>query len=155
MLGSIFSRLGGIIGVTNIAATNLTALFFATIHYVCLSSLSPNRFYLNLLISLLGGLVGWILGNITSPTNADEKNTFTQLGATISTFLSGYIVSKLDRFLEKVLFRDDQINQDSWTSASFFVSALIIVALTVFLNRFYTLKEKQLTSPASPTSLGD
>ena len=149
---NIFSRFGGIIGVGNIAATNLTTLFFATIHYVCLSSLAPDRFYLNLLISLLGGLVGWILGNITSPTSDDEKNTFSQLGAAISTFLSGYVVSKLDRFLEKVLFGGDQINQNSWTSASFFTSALIIVSLTVFLNRFYALKEKQL--PSSPSSEG-
>jgi hypothetical protein len=137
---SFFSQLGGIIGVTNIAATNLTGLFFATIHLVCLSSLSPDRFHLNLLISLLGGLVGWILGNITSPTNEDEKKSFSQLGAAISTFLSGYVVSKLDRFLEKALFGSDQINQNAWTSASFFTSALIIVTLTVFLNRFYALK---------------
>lgn len=142
MFGNIFSRFGGIIGVGNIAATNLTALFFASIHFVCLSSLSPNRFYLNLLISLIGGLVGWILGNIISPTDDEEKNTFSQLGAGISTFLSGYVVSKLDRFLEKVLFGGDQINQDAWTSASFFTSSLIIVTLTVFLNRFYTLRVK-------------
>lgn len=131
------------IKIGNIAVTNATALFFAAIHFICLSKLSSGeRFYLNLLISLLGGLIGWVLGNIASPATKDEKETFSDLGTIIATFLSGYVVSKLDRFLELSLFGGDKIDQGSWISVCFFITALIIVSVTVFLNRFYTLKRE-------------
>ena len=82
------------------------------------------------------------MGNIASPTNKAEKETFSELGTIIATFLSGYVVSKLDRFLELALFGSDQIDQNSWVSVCFFITALIIISVTVFLNRFYTLKRE-------------
>lgn len=131
--------------IGNIAATNITALFFVGIHIYCLIKISSdknsNEFSLNLLVSLLGGLFGWVLGNIASPVSEKEKAVFSELGAAIATFLSGYVVSKIDRFLEAVLFSNGSVNKKSWISACFFISALIIVSITVFLNRFYTLSQ--------------
>ena len=125
------------LNVGNIAATNFTAIFFGAILSVCLVNIGS---WFNLLISLLGGLIGWVLGNVASPVNHDEQKTFSELAKIIATFFSGYLVSKLDRFLENALFTSNQINQTSWLSACFFFSALIIISVTVFLNRTYALK---------------
>jgi tetratricopeptide (TPR) repeat protein len=128
------------LNVVNIAAVNFTAIFFGTILYFCLANIASERFWFNLLISLLGGLIGWVLGNVASPVNHDEQKTFSELTKVVATFFSGYLVSKLDRFLENALFTSNQINQTSWLSACFFFSALIIISVTVFLNRTYALK---------------
>ncbi|WP_335038762.1 hypothetical protein [Nostoc sp.] len=124
----------------NIVAINLTAIFFGTILFVCLLKIDPNRIWLNLLISLLGGLIGWVLGNVASPVSPDEKQVFSELAKVVATFFSGYLLSKLDRFIEGVLFKNNQIDKNSWISVCFFSSALILASVTVFLNRTYGLK---------------
>ncbi|WP_445635563.1 hypothetical protein [Nostoc sp. DSM 114161] len=134
------------INMLNIVAINLTAIFFGTILFVCLFNIDkndkddPNRIWLNLLISLLGGLIGWVLGNVASPVSPDEKQVFSELAKVVATFFSGYLLSKLDRFLEGVLFKNNHIDKNSWISVCFFSSALILASVTVFLNRTYGLK---------------
>ena len=105
--------------IGHILSTNLTALFFARIHFYCLFFFSKNKdkFSLNLFVSLLGGVMGWISGVINSPVTNNEQLVFSQLGAAIATFLSGYVVAKVDRFLEQVLFDNGSINKKSWISA--------------------------------------
>ena len=129
------------IQIGNIAAINGTAFFFTVVLFFCLFKVNPQRKWLNLLISLLGGTSGWALGNLASPTTKEEQQYFSELATVVATFFSGYLVSKLDRFLEKVLFTENSINQESWVSACFFSSALIISSVTIFLNRYYTLKK--------------
>ena len=124
----------------NIIAINFTAIFFGSIFFTCLFNIAPERVWLNLLISLLGGLIGWVFGNAASPVSEGEKETFNELGKVVATFFSGYLVSKLDRFIEGVLFRSNQIDENSWISVCFFSSALILASVTVFLNRTYALK---------------
>ncbi|MDZ8240314.1 MAG: hypothetical protein RMZ69_24725 [Nostoc sp. ChiQUE01a] len=130
----LFSR-----NTLNIAAINFTAIFFGSILFYCLFHIAPERVWLNLLISLLGGLIGWAFGNAASPVSKVEKETFGELGKVVATFFSGYLVSKLDRFVEGVLFRNNQIDENSWISVCLFSSALILASVTVFLNRTYGL----------------
>lgn len=130
------------IDISNIISINFTALFFGAVLSSCLFKIDPDRVWLNLLISLLGGLIGWVLGNFASPVNSNEQKTFSELAKVVATFFSGYVVSKLDRFLEGTLFSNNQIDETSWISACFFLSALILASVTVFLNRTYALKPK-------------
>ncbi|MEH2416886.1 hypothetical protein [Nostoc sp.] len=124
----------------NILSINFTAIFFGSILFTCLFKIAPERVWLNLLISLLGALIGWVLGNAGSPVSKAEKEAFGELAKVVATFFSGYLVSKLDRFLERVLFTNNQIDENSWISVCFFSSALIVTSVTVFLNRTYGLK---------------
>ncbi len=133
----------------NIISINFTAIFFGSILFTCLFKIAPERVWLNMLISLLGGLIGWVLGNAGSPISKDEKENFSELGKLIATFFSGYLVSKLDRFIEGVLFKSNQIDENSWVSACFFSSALILASVTVFLNRTYGLKRENKSAPVT------
>ncbi|BDM83855.1 hypothetical protein [Acaryochloris marina] len=140
--------------IWTVSLINFATIFFATIHAACLVNLyqdNSEQFYLNLLITLLGGLIGWVIGNLTSPIGKEETKVFGQLGATIATFLSGYVVSKLDRFLEAVLFSEGAIRESSWISLCFFTSALLLSSLTIFLNRIYGLKPSLQSDQSSGT----
>jgi hypothetical protein len=55
---------------------------------------------LSLLIAC--GLIGWSLGTALTPDTRDEARRFSRMGRAISLFLSGYLVSKLDRVIESV-----------------------------------------------------
>ena len=64
-----------------------------------LDSRSANR-----LVAVLGALCGWIIGIAFAPFSEAEKAQFAAISSVVSAFLSGYVVSKVDRFVEGVLF---------------------------------------------------
>ena len=74
-----------------------------------------KTYIINWLVCLLGALIGWILGILASPYDTNESQKFLTIGQSISVFLSGYVISKLDRFFEASLYQPDKaINKDSW-----------------------------------------
>jgi hypothetical protein len=60
---------------------------------------------LNLLIVVTGGLIGWAVGMLMTPVSPTEKKHFPEYGKAISTFLSGYLVAKLDKLFEPMIFK--------------------------------------------------
>jgi hypothetical protein len=98
----------------------------------------------NRLLILLGVLCGWLAGLFASPFE-HEKNEFAELRKAIYAFLTGYLVSKVDRFLEKTLFLNDNMPVvPAWGQAALFVSAFLDAALVTFLWRRYGLVERKV-----------
>lgn len=95
----------------------------------------------NRLVAIIGALCGWIIGTAFAPFSDAEKEHFRQISGVISAFLSGYVVSKLDRFLEAKLFPVSEANRDSWARVGLFVAAFLLAATTVFVNRLYAFHE--------------
>lgn len=91
----------------------------------------------NWLICLIGALGGWIVGTLASPYSSEEAQTFLTIGQAVTAFLSGYVVSKLDRFLERTLYTDGSINTESWLRLCLFIASFLLVAIIVFINRLY------------------
>ena len=60
--------------------------------YYCATSAGP---YL-MLFALLGAIVGFLLGVVAAPLTEQEATRFSEVGKIISTFLGGYLLSKLD-----------------------------------------------------------
>jgi hypothetical protein len=96
------------------------------------ASRSANR-----LIAAIGALCGWIIGIAFAPFSDTEKSHFASIASTVSAFLSGYVVSKVDRFIEGVLFPIGDATRESWTRVGLFTGALLLAAITVFINRLY------------------
>lgn len=94
----------------------------------------------NLLTALLGGLCGWIIGMAFAPFTPVESSQFISISNAVSVFLSGYVVSKLDRFLEGALFPVDK-SPNSWARVGLFTAALLLASVTVFTNRLYAFKD--------------
>src|ERR1700733_15944956 len=52
------------------------------------------------LISLAGCIFGWVVGVITSPYDKKDESKIDRFTKLIGTFLSGYILAKLDKIIE-------------------------------------------------------
>ncbi|WP_421657339.1 hypothetical protein [Leptothermofonsia sp. ETS-13] len=55
---------------------------------------------LNVLFLFCGGLLGWILGILITPTSDVERTKFSEFGKAIATFLTGFLVAKIERIFE-------------------------------------------------------
>ena len=58
---------------------------------------------MNFTVALFGACVGWLLGILLSPYNAAERTMFAQYASAVSAFVSGYVLSKVDKTLTHVL----------------------------------------------------
>jgi hypothetical protein len=92
---------------------------------------------LNLTVIVVGFCVGWLLGIMMSPYSASEKTRFAQYASAFGAFVSGYLVSKADKFLEAIL--DPQFVLDSVHGFRVlaFVAALVLAAIITFVFREY------------------
>jgi hypothetical protein len=89
------------------------------------------------LIVGLGALVGWATGILASPLDTEEGARFVKFGQLITAFSSGYLISKLDRFLEQSLFKDKQPVSENWIYVAFFCAAFLSTLIPSYVNRSY------------------
>jgi len=131
----IMSNLGPYSG--SVVLTNMFALIFgAVIVWACFASSTNLQDRIpNVLLAVFGALCGWALGIFFSPFSAQEHSLVFSAGQAISAFVSGYVLSKLDRFLEGHLF--EKSTPTSWVRMAIFACSLLLVMVTVFSNRLY------------------
>ena len=89
------------------------------------------------LTGLAGTLLGWACGMYFAPYGPSERSRFVTVGQAASAFASGYLVSKLDRFLETTLFPQPIGTPGEWLGAALFAVAFLNAALVVYSNRAY------------------
>ncbi len=130
----------GTILLTAIAFVLLIALIWRLTSQVAGAREDPKAVSINRIVALSGALCGWIIGIAFAPFTTDEKEQFEAIGSVVSAFLSGYVVSKLDRYLEGVLFPIGPETRDSWTRVGLFVVSFLLVAIAVFVNRLYAFR---------------
>lgn len=97
----------------------------------------------NLFVSLAGALLGWGFAMANTPFGPEDADALNSIMKTLSVFLSGYLVSKLDRFLESTLFEANKPTMH-WVSMGFFSAAFILSAIVVFVNRIYMNEQERL-----------
>lgn len=95
----------------------------------------------NRLIAVIGAMCGWIIGVAFAPFSEAERSQFQAITSVVSAFLSGYVVSKLDRFLEATLFPVNAQTQEAWARMGLFVATFLLAAITVFSNRLYAFRD--------------
>lgn len=122
----------------------VTFIWYLTSHIAGAQS-NPNAVSTNRLVALIGALCGWIIGVAFAPFTQEEKDQFQAITSVVSAFLSGYVVSKLDRYLKGVLFPIAPETQESWARVGLFVAAFLLAAITVFLNRLYAFRDTKKT----------
>jgi drug/metabolite transporter (DMT)-like permease len=125
---------------TNIFA----AVFGLAIAWLCyeVSLGEPLQQVFNALLAILGALVGWALGMFFAPYTDKEAERFSSIGQAVSAFVSGYIISKLDRFLEATMFQAQAPVTITWVRFGLLFCSMLLVMLTVFSNRAYFRSDK-------------
>ena len=130
-----FGKYGSTALFSNFLLIVLLGALLVIAYYIAQSD--QSRIY-NYLVILLGSLCGWTLGIFFSPYSEKEAKSFVSIGQAISAFVSGYVLSKFDRFLEASLFLETKAPQyDTWTRLALFVAAMVMFALLIFTNRAY------------------
>ncbi|HDS1705768.1 hypothetical protein [Pseudomonas putida] len=129
--------------------TNVFAVIFGiAIGWLCftVSSGDPLQQVFNALLAILGALIGWALGMFFAPYTDKEAERFSSIGQAVSAFVSGYIISKLDRFLEATMFEVEAPVTITWVRFGLLLCSMLLVMLTVFSNRAYFRSDKPTQS---------
>jgi len=101
-----------------------------------------NDVQINLVILILGGCVGWLLGILLSPYGSCEKEAFAEYAAIFGTFVSGYLIGKIDPFVGKVFSPDFLLQRIVAFRVTSFLSILLLSMLMTFAVRVYLPNEK-------------
>lgn len=135
----------------SVIATNVFAVVFSgVIAWLCFSASdgAPLQQMYNVLLALAGALIGWALGMFFAPFTATEAARFSSIGQTVSAFVSGYVISKLDRFLEATMFHDRVPDTVTWVRFGLFFCSMLLVMLAVFSNRAYFRADQSAPAPS-------
>lgn len=129
-----------------LGSANTIGLIFGITTLWCAWKLSgpEGSPYGNILLCVVGGLFGWVLGILASPLDREEGSKLREYSQLLSAFGSGYVVSKLDRFLELTLFTENGVNWTGWIGVSLFSASLMSVLIPVFVNRSYWHAQREL-----------
>jgi hypothetical protein len=96
---------------------------------------SPRR--LNLLLAIAGGLIGWVVGILITPLSPGEQTQFSDYGKALSTFVTGYLVAKLDRLFDISIKETASVNEVFLARIMIFASAFALGALSTYVWRAY------------------
>lgn len=126
------------------SAKTIVSLFYFFITYpmliwvVWLSSEKPKEFAYSFLIGLAGMAVGHILGFFASPYNQGEKTAFSEYGKAVAAFMTGFLLSKLDKLLE-VVADPESLKQNSiyGARALIFIIAMATATITTYVFRMH------------------
>src|SRR5262245_29749662 len=83
---------------------------------------------LNLWILIAGGLIGWGVGMLMTPISDAEEKKFPEYAKLISTFVTGYLVAKIDK-----LFDVSQVDEMFVQRLLMFLSMFVLGALATFV----------------------
>ncbi|UWU68222.1 hypothetical protein [Bradyrhizobium sp. NC92] len=92
---------------------------------------------LSIQIIVAGGLIGWVVGILMTPQSPGEKSNFSDYGTAISTFVTGYLVAKIDRIFDLSIKDRADINELLIGRVLMFVSAFILGAGATSIWRAY------------------
>jgi len=119
--------------------------------FVIAFRMKPEEWWLNLLLTFFGGIVGWSVGVLLSPMTPGQKETFAGIGKALSAFVSGFVIAKFD-VLVKAFGGTVDIHDVVSTGR------LLLFGTTFFLGFQFTFvarwkntdKQKEPTSVAPP-----
>jgi hypothetical protein len=91
-----------------------------------------------LLVACLGGVLGWGLSVLWVPYGIVDRQIYGQIATTIGAFLSGYVVSKLYKLIDAVLFTGpdrSSLNLPAIKYSIFFIVGMVAIGSTIISNR--------------------
>jgi hypothetical protein len=106
-----------------------------------------HAYLVNWVICLFGAVVGWGVGLMSSPSSEQESAKFSGVTKTVSAFLSGYILSKLDPLIQTVLQSDQFFQEAVLVRIAFFLTTFFLSMVIVYINRVYFLNVIESSEP--------
>ena len=101
-----------------------------------------NSPQLNILFLFCGGLIGWILGILITPISDVERSRFSEFGKAITTFLSGFLLAKVEGVFELAVQEKSDISDVFIGRSLLLVVSFALGLLFTFIWRSYVASEK-------------
>jgi D-alanyl-lipoteichoic acid acyltransferase DltB (MBOAT superfamily) len=99
-----------------------------------------NDIPINVVIIILGASLGWLLGIFMSPYDAGERASFAVYAGAVASFVSGYLVAKVDSSVTKLLSPEFLFQKIVAFRFISFFSVLLLAMLLTFAVRVYLPK---------------
>jgi F0F1-type ATP synthase assembly protein I len=115
--------------------------FIATI-FLFWSCFSINSPQLNILFLVSGGLVGWMLGVLITPISDTERKKFSEFGKAIATFLTGFLLAKIERIFELAVQDKSDISDIFIGRSLILIGSFVLGVLSTFIWRSYVTSQK-------------
>jgi hypothetical protein len=126
-----------------ITAIGISLIVSIILVFLCFKMVAtPQDGYLNLAIVLASVCVGWLLGTFVSPESSSEQTRFTTYGKAVSAFVSGYLVSKLDKVVEMILSPETLAVPVAAFRLTASVAAVVSALLVTYIMRAYVYAGK-------------
>lgn len=119
------TKIGYVLGVAALIGILASAFF------------TPGPASLNILIVIAAGLIGWTVGILMTPATPGEQKKFSEYGKALATFVTGYVVGKLDKLVDPVLSNPESVTTALIAQSLLFVSMFLLGALGTFVWRSY------------------
>src|SRR5215212_2601636 len=111
------------------------AVLSSLVYAICIFDRSSS-ISIRITVASLGGLVGWIAGIIVTPASS-EKSQFKNISKTISVFLSGFILAKIDRLWDQGATKSGFLTEVLVANLLFFGAFFSLGFILVFIGRKY------------------
>jgi hypothetical protein len=93
--------------------------------------------YLNIILLILGLLLGWVIGILATPYTTSEDKKFTGYAKAISAFLSGFIIAKADKAIERLFEPQALTDPVVAFRLTMFAAAFLVALVITFIYRKY------------------
>lgn len=117
-------------------------VIIGTLLYLCFYiAIDKDVLTLNIATLILGIAIGWLIGVLISPYNTDEQTQFLTYTRAISVFVSGYLIAKVDKVVERMLSPDYLFNTITAFRGMSLITAIVVAMLVTFVFRQYHRKK--------------
>lgn len=118
-----------------ITAGVVGVLIYGVLLWICVAYQEGNERITLLLACALGAAFGWVIGILASPYTIQEKDTFSTLSKLIYGFISGYVVSKVDKLLNSLL--SPPIQERPIVFAGIMITSFLTAVAVTYVSRTY------------------
>lgn len=136
----LFEEIGGMKNSGAVIGYGLGLITVCLLFWSCFSIGSSPQ--LNVLFLFCGGLIGWILGILITPISDIEKSRFSEFGKVIATFLTGFLLAKIERVFELAVQEKSDISEVFIGRSLLLVISFALGVLFTFIWRSYIASQK-------------
>ncbi|MBN9297535.1 MAG: hypothetical protein J0I41_11015 [Filimonas sp.] len=124
--------------------TAIAAFLFGTALFIIayFAEPDPKIYPFTLLIGITGCVLGWLAGILSAPYDKSDENKLGRFAKLVGTFLSGYVVSKLDRVLEGVIGPSAILPTTTAIRILLFICSFCLIWIVVYCFREYTQEQQ-------------
>ena len=117
------------------------ALGIALLVFAYLAGPQQHVYPITYIICICGSLLGWLIAIISTPYDKTDEDKIGKFTKFIGTFLSGYILSKFDKVIEKVIDPAQILSSLIGIRIILFVCCFTLTFIIVFVYRQYATGE--------------